>query len=395
MTIRNGKTKNWLGACAAGLLLSGSVLTAQAARAAGPPGEPGPAAAGGTAFGAYLHYGPAGIRRMEELREWLGGTELRVGHTYLPGDRWSNISGQVGFLEEWARWRRARADRMFVLNVPMLELNETRLPDPVVRRMLRAGAEGRYDRHFRALAERLVGLGVPDTVLVLGWEMNGSTYGHRCGPDPEAWKEYWKRIVTAMREVPGQDFRFDFAPNRGRDAIPWTECYPGDDVVDIVGMDSYDQPPARTFDEQVEEPYGLRDHVEFAAAHGKPISYPEWGLFRNGDNPEYMRRMLEWMREHRPLYHSISDYCPHGVWQCQSNPRSSEVFRSELSAPAPAPEPTRPAPPEPPRPTEPAPPPGGPDGSGCAAPADPPAWVRKLLDAGLCARWERRAPSRT
>lgn len=113
------------------------------------PREPGPAAAGGTAFGAYLHYGPAGIRRMEELREWLGGTELRVGHTYLPGDRWSNISGQVGFLEEWARWRRARADRMFVLNVPMLELNETRLPDPVVRRMLRAGAEGRYDRHFR------------------------------------------------------------------------------------------------------------------------------------------------------------------------------------------------------------------------------------------------------
>ncbi|MCP9945191.1 hypothetical protein LUX12_11035 [Streptomyces somaliensis] len=397
MTIRNGKTKSWLGACAAGLLLPVSVLTAQAARADGPPG-PGPAAAGGTAVGAYLHYGPDGIRRMEELREWLGGAELRVGHTYLPGDRWSNISGQVGFLEDWARWRRAGADRMFVLNVPMLELNESRLPDAAVRRMLRAGAEGRYDRHFRALAQRLVGLGVPDTVVVLGWEMNGSTYSHRCGPDPEAWKEYWKRIVTAMREVPGQGFRFDFAPNRGRDAVPWTECYPGDDVVDIVGMDSYDQPPARTFDEQVEEPYGLRDHVEFAAAHGKPISYPEWGLFRNGDNPEYMRRMLGWIREHRPLYHSISDYCPHGVWQCRSNPRSSEVFRSELTAPGTAPtEPPAgpPAPPEPPPSAEPAPPPGAPDGPGCAVPADPPAWVRKLLDAGLCARWERRAPSRT
>ncbi|MGW3061719.1 hypothetical protein ACWC98_38270, partial [Streptomyces goshikiensis] len=37
---------------------------------------------------------------------------------------------------------------------------------------------------------------------------------------------------------------FDFAPNRGKDAIGWTECYPGDDVVDIVGMDSPAPPPA-------------------------------------------------------------------------------------------------------------------------------------------------------
>ncbi|WP_437010719.1 glycoside hydrolase family 26 protein [Streptomyces sp. enrichment culture] len=365
--MRYGKrTKAWLGACAAGLLISGSVLTAQAARAIGFRDGPDPVATGETALGAYLHYGPAGIQRMAELQSWLGGTELRVGHTYLPGDRWSNIAGQVGFLEDWARWRQERADRMFVLNVPMLELNESRLPDFLVARMLRAGAEGRFDQHFRALAERLVGLGVPDTVLVLGWEMNGSTYTHRCGPDPEAWKRYWKRIVTTMREVPGQKFRFDFAPNRGRDAIPWTECYPGDDVVDIVGMDSYDQPPGRTFDEQANEPYGLRDHVEFAAARGKPISYPEWGLFRNGDNPEYMRRMLEWVKEHKPLYHSISDYCPHGVWQCRSNPRSSDVFRSSLyglvpPAPAPTGTPTgTPAPTDPgaPAPSDPGAPPG-------------------------------------
>ncbi len=115
-----------------------------------------------------------------------------------------------------------------------------------------------------------------------------------------------------MREVPGQEFRFDFAPNRGRDAIPWTKGCPGD-VVDIVGMDSYDQPPGRTFDEQANEPYGLRHHVEFAAALGKPISCPERGLFRNGDNPECMRRVLQCIGEDKPLHHSFSDYCPHGV----------------------------------------------------------------------------------
>ncbi|MFJ4618028.1 glycoside hydrolase family 26 protein [Streptomyces sp. NPDC088812] len=288
------------------------------------PADPGPA------FGAYLDYGARGVARMALLSQWLGGADLRVGHTYLPGDRWSNIEGRSGFLGVWADWRRERSDRMLVLNVPMLERNEEGLPDAEVRALLRQGAAGRFDHHFRALAERLVALRVPDTVIVLGWEMNGVTYTHRCGPDPEAWTAYWRRIVTAMRAVPGQRFRFDFTPSRGRDAIPWTRCYPGDDTVDIVGMDSYDQPAGRSFDEQVTEPYGLRFHVDFAKSHGKALSYPEWGLFRNGDNPVYMRRMLDWMDRHRPLYNTLTDYCPHGVWQCTRNPEASRVYRSVL-----------------------------------------------------------------
>ncbi len=95
-------------------------------------------------------------------------------------------------------------------------------------------------------------------------------------------------------------------------------------------MDSYDQPRG-IFDDQVNEPYGLQEQVDFAAAHGKAISYPEWGLFRNGDNPEYMRRMLDWIDEHKPLYQTITDYCPHGVWQCGSNPKASEVYREILT----------------------------------------------------------------
>ncbi|MEU0307594.1 glycoside hydrolase family 26 protein [Streptomyces cyaneofuscatus] len=324
------------------------------------PGPQGSRGSGSTAHGAYLDYGPAGVSRMADLSRWLGGAELRVGHTYLPGDLWVNIEGTPDFLDAWADWRKADEDRMFVLNVPMLERNEERVPDAQVRRLLRSGAAGDYDQHFTRLAERLVSLGVPDTVIVLGWEMNGTTYTHRCGPDPASWKAYWQRIVTAMRAVPGQEFRFDFTPSRGRDAVPWTECYPGDDVVDIIGMDSYDQPPGESFDDQINDPYGLQKHVDFAAERGKPISFPEWGLFRNGDNPEYMRRMLDWIDRHQPLYQTITDYCPHGVWQCKSNPRASKVFRTKLAdmaapvkpappstAPSPTPSPTPPPTPTP------------------------------------------------
>ncbi|MEU0671764.1 glycosyl hydrolase [Streptomyces sp. NPDC006172] len=302
-----------------------------AAAAPGGGAEPAPPAAPGTAFGAYLDYGPLGVARIAQLSAWLDGTELRVGHTYLPGDRWSNIEGRPGFLDAWANWRGEKADRMLVLNVPMLERNEAGVSDGEVRVLLRLGAAGAFDRHFRRLAERLVGLNAPDTVIVLGWEMNGTTYTHRCGPDPEAWKAYWNRIVTTMRAVPGQKFTFDFTPNRGLDAVAWTRCYPGDDTVDVIGMDSYDQPTGMPFDRQVKEPYGLQAHVDFARSHGKPISYPEWGLFRNGDNPEYMRSMLGWIGEHRPLYNTLTDYCPHGVWQCGQNPMASHVYRSLLS----------------------------------------------------------------
>ncbi|WP_406183241.1 glycosyl hydrolase [Streptomyces sp. NBC_01006] len=316
-----------IGTVTAGLLATGAALAA--------PEKEQPKGSD-IAMGAFLDSGQTGVARIPQLSRWLGGKEIRVGHTYLPGDRWARIENP-DFLEAWAQWRRAKPERLFVLNVPMQQHNEDRVPDREVARLIRAGAEGEFDHHFERLAHRLVELGVPDTVIVLGWEMNGATYTHRCAPDPEGWKEYWNRIVNTMRSVPGQEFKFDFAPNRGSDAIGWTKCYPGDDVVDIVGMDSYDQAPGKTFDEMVSQPYGLQQHVDFAKAHGKEISYPEWGLFRHGDNPVYVQRMLKWIEQHKPLYHTITDYCPHGVWQCKQNPRSARAFRAALAPERPGP----------------------------------------------------------
>ncbi|MBQ0886298.1 hypothetical protein KBZ94_15385 [Streptomyces sp. RM72] len=377
---------------AAAVIAAAACLAAGPGVAAGEPAAPEPT----PAFGAYLDYGPRGVARMAALSHWLGGAELRVGHTYLPGDRWSNIEGAPGFLDVWADWRTRQADRMLVLNVPMMERNEEHVGDDEVRELLRQGAAGRFDHHFRALAERLVALKVPDTVLVLGWEMNGTTYTHRCGPDPEAWKTYWNRIVTTMRAVPGQKFRFDFTPSRGRDAVPWTRCYPGDATVDIIGMDSYDQPRGMSFDEQVKEPYGLQAHVDFAKAHGKPVSYPEWGLFRNGDNAAYMRGMLAWMDEHKPVYNTVTDYCPHGVWQCDDNPRSTAVYRSVLFGRTDEPEPTTPTPAEPTTPTAPPVPPAPPttpEAPADCSPLELGDWVEYWLGGKLCMRldWYARA----
>ena len=320
----------------------------------GPTAAPIPVAPGtGVAsqrqlFGVFLGSDETGIERIPQFEEWLGGRRLEVGHTYLPGTTFQDISGSPQLLEPWGRWKAENPGALFVLNVPMAAPNEASeqearqggqaLTDDQVSNLLGAGANGEFDDVYRTLGQRLVQLGLADAVIVPGWEMNGTTYSHRCAPYPQAWQQFFRRVVAAMRSVQGQRFLFDFNPSRGRDAIAWTECYPGDDVVDIIGMDTYDQPEGRTWEDFVTEDYGLQDHVDFATQHGKPISFPEWGLFRNGDNPEYIRQMAEWIRTHDVVYSTYTNYCPHTVLQLGpessgcANPQSAEVLRELFGA---------------------------------------------------------------
>ena len=69
------------------------------------------------------------------------------------------------------------------------------------------------------------------------------------------------------------------------------------------------------------------EHTIIAAEHGKPMSFPEWGLYDYGDDPSYVRAMYAWIAEHDVVYQTITDYCQHGVWDCHENPASSRVYR--------------------------------------------------------------------
>ena len=124
------------------------VLSAGPACAPGgePPPRPAPAPAHAsgppTAYGAHVGYGRDAVRRVAGFGARLGRPEPRVGHAYLPGDSWTGIEGAAGDLDQWAEWRRARQDRLLVLNVPTPDRNGAHLPDDVVRTEL---GEGRTD----------------------------------------------------------------------------------------------------------------------------------------------------------------------------------------------------------------------------------------------------------
>jgi len=288
-------------------------------------------------FGAFLGSEQPGVDEVAAFDAWLGAKPgaagaASVGHTYLPGDNWSDIEGDTQVLGPWTSWHRQNKGSLLVLNVPMLPGNEVPTADAKVATLLEQGASGAYDQYFKVLSQRLVALGSGDAIIVLGWEMNGTTYTDRCAPDPTAWQQYWRAIVATMRSVPGADFRFDFDPSRGVDDIDWKSCYPGDATVDIIGMDSYDQAPGTGFADYADQPDGLDAQVAFAAAHHKPVSYPEWGLSRYGDDPAYISAMLAWIGAHDVVYQTITDYCPHGVFECAANPGSSAAYLAGMGS---------------------------------------------------------------
>jgi len=92
-----------------------------------------------------------------------------------------------------------------------------------------AAAAGGYNSRFYGLGELLVKDGLSNTIIGLGREMNGKWYEwseHRAPPsEPDAYIRAWRQIVTTMRSVPGQHFKFpmDRVPDRyvGSRILAW------------------------------------------------------------------------------------------------------------------------------------------------------------------------------
>ncbi len=108
---------------------------------------------------------------------------------------------------------------------------------------LRAGAAGAFAGHARALARNLVAAGLGRSVIRLAHEANDTAQPYALGSTDQElalWRTFWRRTALAMRSVPGAHFLFDWCVNAYWRPIPLSKWYPGNDVVDIVGIDAYD-----------------------------------------------------------------------------------------------------------------------------------------------------------
>ena len=275
--------------------------------------------------GAYVGAGaPAALTAFGVWR----GRKADFAMDYLSSRSWSE------FERPWLIGRWKTTGTQVVLGVPML-MDDTSTT-------LGAGAAGSYDHHFRNLAQFLVNNGYGNATLRIGWEFNGSWERWSAVKNPQAWVVYWRRIVKAMRSVPGQSFKFDWNLNGGSTSVAAESVYPGDAYVDYIGTDVYDwrwgspdYTPQARWAWIVNQKYGLAWVANFARLHGKRVTVPEWGLASRwqmqngggGDDPYYIASMMAWQRSNNVAYQSYFNWKDHLI-NTGRYPNSAAKYRS-------------------------------------------------------------------
>lgn len=287
--------------------LASSMLVAGLGFLGGTPGAAG--AATSSSVGVYT--GPGYVREHDSFANWLNAPVPYASDALDHRFDWSYVTSPW-VVDSWAPWVHAVPGRRLVLSVPMLPQSASG--------QLAQGAAGAFDPYFRAVALNMVNRGLGDSVIRLGWEANGNWFPWAAAPDPASWKLFYRRIVANMRAIPGANFTFDWnaASSAAGTNLSFDAFYPGDDVVDIVGLDAYDlkwgdstSSPEVRWNFTLNQFNGLVAHRNFANAHAKPISFPEWGLYAGGDinggggdNPYYIDRMADWFAASNTAYQS-------------------------------------------------------------------------------------------
>lgn len=246
--------------------------------------------------------------QVTEYENWLGKpvayTLDFIGRaSATASDPWDKIDDPSWVCNQW----RGRSSRL-ILSTAML---------PNTRFSLAAGAGGDYDSHWRQFGQTMVARGCQDTVIRLGWEFNGKFFPWAAGGKEASFVAYWRRIVNTLRNIPNQQFLFDWCPLAGVENANVEAAWPGAQYVDFIGLDAYDTAdtsitdPAKRWAFQVSRPYGLDWLQQFVTDKQKPMSFPEWGItvrdgddLGGGDNPNYIARMLEWISAHDVAYAS-------------------------------------------------------------------------------------------
>jgi glycosyl hydrolase family 26 len=208
--------------------------------------------------------------------------------------------------ENWARWTTESGKGR------TLVISQSLFPKNAGGDWLAAGARGDFAPHARALARNLVQAGLSHAIIRLAAEANGTWQPYSLGTTPQQqaqWREFWRRTAIAMRSVPGAHFRFDWCVNTAVRPIPLSNFYPGDDVVDIVGVDVYDFSPGpgtAAWLSSYSAPDGPGEVAGFARAHGKQLSIPEWGLSARApaDDPGFVDGLAQFVRNNDVAYQS-------------------------------------------------------------------------------------------
>jgi hypothetical protein len=273
--------------------------------------------------GAFVNWGPDGRERtLQAWEKWLNQPPSSVlGVDFYAQSSWEDFSKL-----SWVPgiWRKLNPARNVVWSVP-LTVKGTPLAEV---------ADGLHDAEFEAAA-RAISEAQPKAIIRLGWEMNLVAMPWFARDQEADYIRAFRRVVGIFRRYSG-DFRYDWCPGWGAQDSPADLAYPGDDVVDYVGLDIYDFKYEGSAEERwtafyLKAPFGLEWHRDFAAQHGKPMSYPEWGVGNFGDNPYFVQQMHDWLMQNEKHVAYAAYFDVDGLWPTQIDndrfPASQKLFR--------------------------------------------------------------------
>jgi hypothetical protein len=273
-----------------------------------------------------LYAGPIAATAPQTLASQIGHP-VPYAMDYLDGSSWQSISDPSWFLQGWAG-----SGLHMIFNVPML---------PSSGATLAAGAAGSYDGQFAALAQALVDNNQASAVLVLGWDANapGLPWSVSTNAQAHDYVAYWRRIVAAMRSVPGARFEFAWDVGGGPEAIAPSTLYPGRKFVDVVATDIFDISTVTTAQRWLaieDEPYGPEWFASFATLEDKPLMIAKWGVVPTttsgggGDDPAFVQGLLSWAAANHVVAAVVWNY---GTWAISDGafPASEAVLRSSTA----------------------------------------------------------------
>ena len=272
-------------------------------------------------LGVFVGNEPA---RVAEFERWLGRPVNGV-LGYTAGRNWEDIA-----TPDWAIALWAPIDRPVYWSVPLIPEGS---PD------LRLAASGACNAMYREAALRLARFRPSDPHLHIrtGWEFNTPNFQWAARGRERAFIGAFRQFVNSFRAVSPR-FLFEWNVNLDGNMEP-EAAYPGDDFVDVIGMDFYWNPqwtspdPLRAWDWMLEHRRGLRWHQDFATSHRKPTAYSEWGVTTDAAEP-YLERAKVWFDGHDVVFQTYWD--SNGAYPGRLSddrfPRSAAAYRRLFSA---------------------------------------------------------------
>ncbi len=265
-------------------------------------------------LGFYPGYGS--VAQLTSLESWLGHDANYVVQ-FADGNA-ANFAGSV-----WGEVTKAGAFQVVSNRTTLVESiplafggfvdATTAAGQATARAGLQASANGSNDSLYQQAATSMRAGGFGDAIIRLGWEFDGGWMPWSSNGNNALWVSAFQHVVNVFRSV-SPNFRFDWNGDPG-----WLQgqmgAYPGDNYVDIIGLDVYDKGLGVAWNSSTQtwaDPNAafakiipnLEFQRDFAITHGKQVSYPEWALAGGGsesagnagnDDPTFIQGMFDWM----------------------------------------------------------------------------------------------------